>query len=277
MRYRSLIAALITLCFGFLTACSQVPDVKLSDQPFTYDEIKDSGFANFCPQLRDNARGSIPLEKGQSYAFVEICVQPTSYFVKEEAKSKRAEAEFVAAKPLTRYTTSLNQVSGDIVYNDDGSLTFIEKAGMDFQPITVQLPGGEQVPFFFTMKNLVATTQPGLETINTSTDFSGDYNVPSYRGATFLDPKGRGEATGYDNAVALPSVADEDELQRSNVKRTNVGVGHMTLQVAQINSETGEIGGVFESEQPSDTDLGAQDPLEVKVRGIFYGQLQPAV
>ena len=277
MRYRSLIAALIALCFGFLTACSDVPDVKLSDQPFTYDEIKDSGFANFCPQLRENARGSIPLDKSQAYSFVEICVQPTTYFVKEEAKSKRAEAEFIAAKPLTRYTTSLNQVSGDIVFNDDGSLTFVEKAGMDFQPITVQLPGGEQVPFFFTMKNLVATTQPGLETINTSTDFSGDYNVPSYRGATFLDPKGRGEATGYDNAVALPSVADEDELQRSNVKRTTVGVGHMTLQVAQINRETGEIAGVFESEQPSDTDLGAQDPLEVKVRGIFYGLLQPAV
>ena len=277
MRYRSLIAALIALCFGFLTACSQVPDVKLSDQPFTYDEIKDSGFANFCPQLRENARGSIPLDKSQAYSFVEICVQPTTYFVKEETKSKRAEAEFVAAKPLTRYTTSLNQVSGDIIFNDDGSLTFVEKAGMDFQPITVQLPGGEQVPFFFTMKNLVATTQPGLDTINTSTDFSGDYNVPSYRGATFLDPKGRGEATGYDNAVALPSVADEDELQRSNVKRTSVGVGHMTLQVAQINSETGEIAGVFESEQPSDTDLGAQDPLEVKVRGIFYGLLEPAV
>ena len=277
MRYRSLIAALIALCFGFLTACSDVPDVKLSDQPFTYDEIRNSGFANFCPQLRENARGSISLDKSQAYSFVEICVQPTTYFVKEEAKSKRAEAEFVAAKPLTRYTTSLNQVSGDIVFNDDGSLTFVEKAGMDFQPITVQLPGGEQVPFFFTMKNLVATTQPGLDTINTSTDFSGDYNVPSYRGATFLDPKGRGEATGYDNAVALPSVADEDELQRSNVKRTSVGVGHMTLQVAQINSETGEIGGVFESEQPSDTDLGAQDPLEVKVRGIFYGLLQPAV
>ena len=277
MRYRSLIAALIALCFGFLTACSDVPDVKLSDQPFTYDEIRNSGFANFCPQLRENARGSISLDKSQAYSFVEICVQPTTYFVKEEAKSKRAEAEFVAAKPLTRYTTSLNQVSGDIVFNDDGSLTFVEKAGMDFQPITVQLPGGEQVPFFFTMKNLVATTQPGLDTINTSTDFSGDYNVPSYRGATFLDPKGRGEATGYDNAVALPSVADEDELQRSNVKRTSVGVGHMTLQVAQINSETGEIGGVFESEQPSDTDLGAQDPLEVKVRGIFYGLLEPAV
>lgn len=277
MRYRSLIAALIALCFGFLTACSDVPDVKLSDQPFTYDEIRNSGFANFCPQLRENARGSISLDKSQAYSFVEICVQPTTYFVKEEAKSKRAEAEFVAAKPLTRYTTSLNQVSGDIVFNDDGSLTFVEKAGMDFQPITVQLPGGEQVPFFFTMKNLVATTQPGLDTINTSTDFSGDYNVPSYRGATFLDPKGRGEATGYDNAVALPSVADEDELQRSNVKRTSVGVGHMTLQVAQINSETGEIAGVFESEQPSDTDLGAQDPLEVKVRGIFYGLLEPAV
>ena len=124
------------------------------------------------------------------------------------------------------------------------------------------------------MQNLILN-QPISKTLEA--DFSGDYNVPSYRGATFLDPKGRGEATGYDNAVALPAQADEEDYIRSNVKRTNVGVGHMTLQVAQINSETGEIGGVFESEQPSDTDLGAQDPLEVKVRGIFYGLLQPAV
>lgn len=38
--------------------------------------------------------------------------------------------------------------------------------------------------------------------------FGGEFLVPSYRGSTFLDPKGRGAATGYDNAVALPAAAD---------------------------------------------------------------------
>lgn len=34
--------------------------------------------------------------------------------------------------------------------------------------------------------------------------FSGEFLVPSYRGSSFLDPKGRGGSTVYDNAVALP-------------------------------------------------------------------------
>ena len=44
--------------------------------------------------------------------------------------------------------------------------------------------------------------------------------MPSYRGATFLDPKGRGGATGYDNAVALPARADSEELAKENTKST---------------------------------------------------------
>lgn len=42
--------------------------------------------------------------------------------------------------------------------------------------------------------------------------FGGEFVVPSYRGATFLDPKGRGAATGYDTAVALPAAGDDGEL-----------------------------------------------------------------
>lgn len=42
--------------------------------------------------------------------------------------------------------------------------------------------------------------------------FGGEFVVPSYRGATFLDPKGRGAATGYDNAVALPAASDAGKI-----------------------------------------------------------------
>lgn len=44
--------------------------------------------------------------------------------------------------------------------------------------------------------------------------------------------------------------------------------------IARVNNETGEIAGVFETIQPSDTDLGAKVPKEVKVTGIWYGQLE---
>lgn len=275
MRYRTLITALFALCVCFLTACgAEAPKVKLSNQPFTYDEIRNTGFANQCPQLSETSRGILPVDKNQSYTIVDFCVQPTTFFVKEEPKSKRQEAEYIAAKPLTRYTSSLEQITIALDINDDGSFTFTEQGGIDFQPITVQLPGGEQVPFFFTTKSLVAQSQPGLDSLSTSTDFSGSYNVPSYRGAAFLDPKGRGETNGYDNAVALPSHADSTDFE--NVKTTDIKKGRMTLQISQVDNKTGEIAGIFESDQPSDTDLGAQEPLEVKVRGIFYGRVKPA-
>jgi photosystem II oxygen-evolving enhancer protein 1 len=41
----------------------------------------------------------------------------------------------------------------------------------------------------------------------------------------------------------------------------------------QIDPDTGEVAGIFESVQPSDSDMGAKQPKEVKVQGLWYGQL----
>jgi photosystem II oxygen-evolving enhancer protein 1 len=275
MRYRAFIVAFLALCLGVLTACSDGSANATSTEKLTYDQIRNTGLANNCPQLAETTRGSIPLDSGQSYVLTDVCLQPTTFFVKEEPANKRQVAEFIPGKLLTRYTSSLDQVRGDLSVGQDGSLTFVEKDGLDFQAITVQLPGGERVPFLFTIKNLVAKTQSGLDSINTSTDFEGEFQVPSYRGAVFLDPKGRGVAAGYDNAVALPSQADREDLTRTNVKRVETIPGSISLQVAKVDSRTGEIAGTFESEQPSDTDLGAAEPKEVLIRGIFYGRIEP--
>jgi photosystem II oxygen-evolving enhancer protein 1 len=275
MRYRALVAALAAICLSVLTACGGEEISLLSDQPFTYKQIVNTGLANSCPRLPETARGTFELAPGSPYVLTDLCLQPTSYFVKEEPVNKRKDAEFIGGRALTRYTSSLEQITGDLGLDDEGVVTFKEKFGIDFQAITVQLPGGEQVPMLFTIKGLEAKTQPGQSNINTSTDLRGSYRVPSYRGATFLDPKGRGESTGYDNAVALPAT-DNEEIIRENVKRTDVLSGEMELQVSQVNSETGEVAGVFEAIQPSDTDLGAQDPEEVKLRGVFYGRIEAA-
>ena len=278
MRYRALIVGFMAVMLGLLTACSEPSDMASGDarELLTYEDIRGTGLANKCPLLSETSRGSITIDSGESYKIKELCMQPTAFFVKEEPLNKRQEAEFIAGKILTRKTSSLDQIQGDLKVNEDGSLTFEEQDGFDFQAITVLLPGGEEVPFLFTVKDLVAQTQPELTSINTSTDFEGDFKVPSYRGATFLDPKGRGVASGYDNAVALPSQADSEELRRANVKRVETGNGHISLNVAKVDSETGEIAGTFVSEQPSDTDLGAGEPLEVKVRGLFYARVEPA-
>ncbi len=274
MRFRSLIVAFFaSLCLGFLTACNDAP-TSASTTPLTYEQIRGTGIANKCPQLSETSRGSIPIESSKTYSIKELCLEPTSYFIKEEPTNKRQKAEFIAGKVMTRKTSSLDQIQGDLKVNSDGSLTFEEKDGFDFQATTVKLPGGELIPFLFTIKGLVAQTQPGITSINTSTDFLGSFRVPSYRGATFLDPKGRGVASGYDNAVALPARSDAEELTRENVKRAQVLEGEMALSIAKVNNSTGEIAGTFESIQPSDTDLGSGDPKEVKIRGLFYGRVE---
>ena len=273
MRYRSLIGLFLALCLGFLTACGGGVS---STETLTYDDIRNTGLANSCPTLAETRRGVIAIEPGQSYAIRGLCLQPTAYYVKEEPINKRVAAEYVAAKALTRYTSSLDQVSGTLEIGSGGKLTFLEKDGFDFQPTTVLLPGGEQIPFLFTIKGLVATAQIGADGVTTSTDFKGEFKVPSYRTSNFLDPKGRGLATGYDNAVALPAQADSEELVKENVKKFETGQGSINLQITKIDSYTGEFAGVFVSEQPSDTDMGADEPVDVKIEGQFYGLIEAA-
>lgn len=275
MRYRTIIASFLALCLGMLTACSNSSD--LSRNELTYDDILNTGLANTCLELPDSSRDTIAIKSGETYAIRDLCLEPREYFVKEEPVSKRQKAEFIQGKLLTRYTSSLDQIQGTIDSNSDGTLTFTEIDGIDFQPATVLLPGGKEVPFLFTMKKLKATTTASADSINTSTDFQGEFNVPSYRGQVFLDPKGRSLASGYDNAVALPGLADDSRFSNANVKEFVSRKGKMSLNVTKIDGETGEIAGVFESEQPSATDLGAEEPEEVKVRGIFYGRVEKDV
>ncbi|MGV0023854.1 photosystem II manganese-stabilizing polypeptide [Phormidesmis priestleyi] len=274
MRYRALIVTLLALCLSVLTACSEAP--AASTEAMTYDQIRGTGLANSCPQLEETSRGAIALDSSKSYDITSLCLQPTSFFVKEESANKRKEAEFVPTKVMTRYTSSIDAVSGSLKLNSDGSLTFKEEDGLDFQAITVQLPGGERIPFLFTIKGLVANSQPGQDSITTSTDLVGEYRVPSYRTSNFLDPKGRGLTTGYDNAVGLPSQADSEELRKENVKQFQLDTGKIALSVAKIDSSTGEVAGTFESEQPSDTDMGSRIASDVKIRGLFYGRVAPA-
>jgi photosystem II oxygen-evolving enhancer protein 1 len=278
MRYRALIIALVALCIGFITACSDGSTTASGGKDImTYEQIRGTGLANKCPQLTETSRGSIAIDPDQSYKMVELCLEPTTFFIKEEPVNKRQEAEYVAGKLLTRYTSTIDQVQGKLIVNGDRSLTFKEEDGLDFQAITVQLPGGERVPFLFTVKGLQAQSQPGLTSINTSTDFEGSFRVPSYRGAAFLDPKGRGVVSGYDNAVALPGGADSEELTKTNVKSADIGKGEISLQIAKVDNNTGEIAGTFQSIQPSDTDLGAKKAVDVRIRGLFYARIEPTV
>ena len=45
-----------------------------------------------------------------------------------------------------------------------GSIDFKEEDGLDYQATTVQLPGGERVPFLFTIKELQARPRTDFNT-----------------------------------------------------------------------------------------------------------------
>ena len=74
------------------------------------------------------------------------------------------------------------QMEGKFTVGGDGSVRLTEEAGLDFAAVTVQMPGGERVPFLFTVKEMDLKGK-------VDGTFEGSFLVPSYRGSTFLDPK----------------------------------------------------------------------------------------
>jgi len=232
-------------------------------QGLTYLQVKGTGIANTCPVIDGGSTNLKDLKPG-TYSFEKMCLEPTSFTVKEE--NAKGESEFVATKLMTRLTYTLDEISGKLTVGSNGSVELKEEDGIDYAAVTVQLPGGERVPFLFTIKQLEA--KGSLDA------FSGDFTVPSYRGSSFLDPKGRGGSTGYDNAVALPARADSEELAKENSKSAAASKGSVAFSIAVVDPASGEIAGVFESIQPSDTDLGAKTPKDVKIKGLWYAQLK---
>merc|ERR1719204_172424 len=142
--------------------------------------------------------------------------------------------EFVTTKLMTRQTYSLAFIEGPLTPNP---VSFTVEDGLDHAATTVQLPDGERVPFLFTVKGGVFKGQ-GSE-FKPGFTWGGEFDVPSYRTGGFLDPKG----------------------------------GGIEMEVNKVNAELGEIGGVFVSKQPGDTDMGAKAPKTILMKGIFFGKV----
>merc|ERR1719146_133931 len=235
-------------------------------QGLTYLQVKGSGLANTCPIIEKGSSNLRDLPAGD-YSFDKFCLEPTSFKVKEDSRA-RGDSEFLDTKLMTRLTYTLDDMSGRMKVGSDGKVAFVEEDGIDYAPTTVQLPGGERVPFLLTVKQLNAS--------GSLDNFGGEFNVPSYRGSSFLDPKGRGGSTGYDTAMALPARGDDEDLAKENNKNTAALKGSIVLSTAKVDPTTGEIAGVFQSIQPSDTDLGAKAPKDVKISGLWYARLSKA-
>jgi photosystem II oxygen-evolving enhancer protein 1 len=267
-------AAALSLAVGVQSA-SAGPFTRSEIASLTYDQIKGTGLANTCPTVESSSDSSIKIG-GKKLKINEFCLEPTSFQVLEDKLTKNGVVtEAVDTKVTTRQTYVLTGIEGDLV-TEEGKLTFKEKDGIDYAATTVQMPGGERVPFLFTVKNLVAKSDGPATEIKKDLKLSGNFNVPSYRTGLFLDPKGRGTTTGYDQAVALPALqaGGDESLFAENNKKFDVGKGSIDLKVTEVNAELGEFGGVFVQKQPSDTDLGSKVPKTLLLKGNFFGTVQ---
>jgi len=239
----------------------------------SYEQVKGTGLANRCNEVVGKDSISVP---GSGYSLVDVCLEPKTWQVEEQVANKKGDVskQFVNTKLMTRQTYTLDGISGKLT--GGSGITFTEEDGIDYAPTTVQLPGGERVPFLFTVKELVAKGNGGA--FKPGYEFGGTFKVPSYRTGLFLDPKGRGMTTGYDQAQALAAsqtgTDSQGELEGEINKVFDVFDGTIEFAVSQVNAAEGEIGGVFVSSQASDTDLGSKTPKKVLSKGIFYGRVQ---
>mmetsp|Transcript_18821 Transcript_18821/g.32637 ORF Transcript_18821/g.32637 Transcript_18821/m.32637 type:complete len:328 (+) Transcript_18821:163-1146(+) len=247
-------------------------------QQLSYEQVKGSGLANRCPEV-ESSKGAIKIEKGKKYKIVDLCLEPKSFQVEEEKTTRKGDVTkvFIDTKLMTRATYTLTGIEGPLEVNGAGDMIFSEKEGIDYAATTLQMPGGERVPFLFTIKELVATAKGDV--IKPGVEFGGEFTVPSYRTGLFLDPKGRGGVTGYDMAVALPGLeADGAEGQSELFKESNkvfqVSKGEIELGVSKVDAVNNEIAGVFVSEQLGDTDMGAKVPKNVLLKGVFFARIQ---
>merc|ERR1719502_1413766 len=168
------LAAALALATGVQSA-SAGPFTRTEIASLTYDQIKGTGLANTCPKVEaPKASDTIKITGGKKYKIEEFCLEPTSFQVLEEKLTKSGlVTEAVDTKVTTRQTYVLTGIDGDLV-QDGGKLAFVEQDGIDYAATTVQMPGGERVPFLFTVKNLVAKSDTAAaDGISTKTKFAG--------------------------------------------------------------------------------------------------------
>ena len=262
MRIRSFLALVITFCLtlGFIPAKTYAFSERGNAQ---FTDVVNTGKANDCPEIDSSSIGSISLSNGDSLKG--ICMHPTEVYVKVPG-SKRQKSEFLSTKIISpRNNTTVTEVYGEI---DSGKFT--EKGGIDFQLITVLTPGGLEVPFAFSAKDLTANIPSSIEP---GTEVSGSTFTPNYRTGDFLDPKARAANTGVEYAQGLVALGgDDEELAKENIKVDVNGTGTIKLSITSVDSDTDEFAGTFEAIQPSDTDMGSKEPVDVKIIGELYGR-----
>ena len=296
--------AALGVIFGLVAAQPAKAITAEQFSQLTYAQVRGSGLANRCPTVESNGT-EVPVQAGSK--LINVCFEPKSFAVETETDNGK---EFVTTKLVTRQTYSLAFVEGTL---DPNPITFKEQDGMDFAATTVKLPDGEYVPFLFTVKELVAkgdgsSFKPGFTwggEFSVPSYRTGGFLDPKARGMNL----GYDQVVALP-AMQADGKGGQDEIFKETNKVFDVGRGAIEMEVNkagflmfgflpsssftssaessksfllilqcvchrffQVNQELGEIGGVFVSKQPSDTDMGAKEPKTDGGKGVF-GELQ---
>ena len=72
-------------------------------------QVKGSGIANTCPVIEGGSSNLKDIKAG-NYMINKLCLEPTSFTVKEESQFKGGESDFIPTKLMTRLTYTLDEV-----------------------------------------------------------------------------------------------------------------------------------------------------------------------
>lgn len=72
-------------------------------------QVKGSGIANTCPVIEGGSSNLKDVKAG-NYKINKLCLEPTSFTVKEESQFKGGDSDFTPTKLMTRLTYSLDEV-----------------------------------------------------------------------------------------------------------------------------------------------------------------------
>ncbi|KAL4451835.1 hypothetical protein ABPG75_007497 [Micractinium tetrahymenae] len=206
-------------------------------QSLSYKEVKGSGLANMCPSLGADAKDGLEGMKPGSFHMEGFCMEPTSFKIKPLGSNR-----FEPSTLLTRNTYSLDQqfpfpqqpcrlpcpmrlqMSGTFKVESNGNVEIQEEDGFDFQPVTVKASWA------------AAGKGPW-------SGFTGEFDVNNSRGASFMDPLGRGGTTGWDYQKGLQAAGSQDELDRENFKRVDPSRGQAAFAISKVGAASGEVAG----------------------------------
>ena len=82
----------------------------------TYEEVKDTGLANRCPEIAGASQGEISINDKNKFKIANLCLEPKSFQIEQEvSKRKGAVTKGQSYPPMPHPAAPAVSVSGQII------------------------------------------------------------------------------------------------------------------------------------------------------------------